>query len=220
MAGLQAGLGFVHKKGFQAGNSHLPRAVSDELASCCNGAGFTPRSDMSQDGSTGTEDSTLHDQARPAGACGRGWHRRKSLGTRLSVLDFLKNTLWLPLFLEDYMKCEPHRNVSQPVPTLGCPPTLPPGTGGFSTAPPPGLLPGRLSVHPSSCPSALAQALLGGGGREAVLHTEDDEGIVTAHGFLSQQLALQQRGRLACGRASLSPPGLTVAVGQPAPTGI
>lgn len=35
------------------------------------------------------------------------------------------------------------------VPTLGCLPTLPPGTGGFSTAPPPGLLPGRLSICPA-----------------------------------------------------------------------
>lgn len=35
------------------------------------------------------------------------------------------------------------------VPTLGCQPTLPPGTGGFSTAPPPGLLSGRLSSRPA-----------------------------------------------------------------------
>lgn len=41
------------------------------------------------------------------------------------------------------MKCEPHRNVSQPVPTLGCPPTLP----ALGASP----LPRRLASSPAVC---------------------------------------------------------------------
>lgn len=44
------------------------------------------------------------------------------------------------------------------------------------------------SVH---TPRELAEALLGGG-HEAVLNAEDDEGVVAAHGFLFQQPACQQ----------------------------
>lgn len=106
------------------------------------------RADLGQKGSVGTRDSTWHDPARAAGAWAGGG-AELSLDTRLWVLNFLKNTLFgFLLFLENYRKCEPHRNVSLPGPTLGCQLTLPPGTGGFSIPLPPGLS-GRASVRAS-----------------------------------------------------------------------
>ena len=84
--------------------------------------------------------------------------------------------------------------------------------------PPPGSSPALCPcVHLSMEP---AEALLGGGGHEAVLNAEDDEGVVAARRFLLQQPARQQRGGLARGRPGLSPPRLAVALRQPAPTGV
>lgn len=89
-----------------------------------------------------------------------------------------------------------------------CPlPCLPPGSS-------PALC---LCVHLSMAP---AEALLGGGGHEAVLDAENDEGVVAARRFLLQQPARQQRGGLARGRPGLGPPRLAVALRQPAPAGV
>ena len=65
-----------------------------------------------------------------------------------------------------------------------------------------------------------AEALLGGGGHEAGLDAEDNEGVVAPGGFLLQQPARQQRGGLARGRPAVRPPRLAVALGQPAPAGV
>lgn len=64
----------------------------------------------------GTEDMTEPDQLEP----GQGAEQKKSLDTRLWVLNFLKNTLFgFLLFLDDYRKCDPHGNTSLPAPPSG-----------------------------------------------------------------------------------------------------
>lgn len=169
-------------------------------------AGSTPWSDLGQEGSTGSE--ALGEEV----GGGVSGHQ--------AVVNFLKNTLFgFFLFLEDYMKREPYRKVSQPGPRPGRQQRLPARAG---ACPPPCLPPGSspalcLCVQLSVAP---AEALLGGGGREAVLDAEDDEGAVAARCSLLQQPARQQRGGLARGRPGLSPPRLAVALRQPAPAGV
>ena len=69
------------------------------------------------------------------------------------VLNFLKNTLFgFLLFLEDYMKREPYRQMSQPGPLPGVPAeALCPGWG-HSATPAWRLAPLSHSVHQSTCP--------------------------------------------------------------------
>jgi len=69
------------------------------------------------------------------------------------VLNFLKNTLFgFLLFLEDYMKREPYRQMSQPGPLPGVPAeALCPGWG-HSAPPAWRLAPLSHSVHQSTCP--------------------------------------------------------------------
>lgn len=105
--------------------------------------------------------------------------------------------------------------VSQPGPLSGVLAAAPcPALGASPLALPPGLL---WPWVRTSC--ELAEALLEGG-HDTVLNAEDDEGVVAARGFLFQQPARQHRGGLARGRSGLSPPRLTVALGQPAPAGV
>lgn len=70
-----------------------------------------------------------------------------------AVLNFLKNTLFgFLLFLEDYMKREPYRQMSQPGPLPGVPAeALCPGWG-HSAPPAWRLAPLSHSVHQSTCP--------------------------------------------------------------------
>lgn len=71
------------------------------------------------------------------------------------------------------------------------------------------------SVHLSLCPSLLTEPLLVGGGHEAVLDAEYNEGIVAAHSFLPQQPDCQQGRGLTSGYYSFHLPHLAVAVDQP-----
>lgn len=114
-------LGLTHEKRLWAGSSTCLGAWAErqESASCQEQPGGS-WSDLGQEGSMGTEDMTEPDQLVP----GQGAEQKKSLDTRLWVLNLLKNTLFgFLLFLDDYRKCDPQEHVPAG-PTLGCQLTL------------------------------------------------------------------------------------------------